>query len=303
MARSGGADRRRDTYAPGMRTRLLAAAVAAAVSIGVVAASSPASGDVTWTRVGTGITQGVSGIAPAASGWVIVRDNKSTGQNRVALLSSANVVRNLTWPGTAPVDLEAIDAVPAQANRYAVVTSAGAGRIINVSGTTLTVVRNFTLPAGKVENESFALTRFGTTTVAVWANRGSATTPGRLYAATFNTSTGAFGTVTQANVTVPYPTTNVRPISDAKVLASRRIVISSASDSGDNGPFDAASYSVGTVGFSSGRARLTIGTPVSLATYPGHKVEALACKGTAGILGTDDENLGGWVAPDTAFCS
>ena len=52
----------------------------------------------------------------------------------------------------------------------------------------------------------------------------------------------------------------------------------------------------------SGRARLAGVTPVSLGTYPGHKVEAIACKGSAGILGTDDENLGGWVAADP-FCA
>jgi hypothetical protein len=285
-----------------MRTRLLGGVVAACASIGLVLPSSPASGAVTWTRVGTGITQGVSGIAPAATGWVIVRDNKSAGQNRVALLSNANVVKALTWPGTAPVDLEAIDAVPQQANRYAAVTSAGAGKIINIAGTTLTVVRSFTLPAGKVENESFALTRIGSATVAVWANRGSQTTPGRLFAATFNPSSGVFGAVVQGNVTVPFPTTNVRPISDTKVLSGGRLVISSASDNGDNGPFDSAVYSVGTVSVVSGRARLALASPVSRGTYPGHKVEGIACKGSAGLAGTDDENLGGWVAAAT-FCS
>ncbi|KRF14849.1 hypothetical protein [Nocardioides sp. Soil796] len=284
-----------------MRQRLLGKAVAAGVSVVLLLSPAGASGDVTWTRVGTGITQGVSGIAPAASGWVIVRDNKTSGQNRVALLSDAHVVTNLTWPGTAPSDLEAIDAVPAQANRYAVVTSTGAGRIITISGTTLKVVRSFTLPAGRVENESFALTRFGTTTVAVWANRGSTTTPGRLFAATFNPSTSAFGAVAQASVSVPFPTTNVRPISDTKVLSDGRIVISSASDNGNNGPFDTALYAVGTVRLGSGRAQLAIVAPVSLGTYPGHKVEAIACKGSAGILGTDDENLGGWTAAGT-FC-
>ena len=285
-----------------MLTRRFGVAVAAAFSVGLAVSSAPASGETTWTRVGTGITQGISGIAPAESGWVAVRDNKLSGQNRVARLSDANVVTNLTWPGSAPSDLEAIDAVPLQVNRFAVVTSNGTGRIINVSGNSITVVRNFTLPAGKVENESFALARIGTSTVAVWANRGSSTTAGRLFAATFNPSTGGFGQVAQANVTVPFPTTNVRPISDAKVMPDRHIVISSASDSGNNGPFDAALYSVGTVSVSTGRARLAAVTPVSLGTYPGHKVEAIACKGSAGILGTDDENLGGWVAADP-FCA
>ncbi|WP_157551049.1 hypothetical protein [Nocardioides jensenii] len=285
-----------------MRARLLRSVVAATVSVGLLVTASPTSGQTTWTRVGTGITQGISGIAPAASGWVIVRDNKTSGQNRVALLSDTHVVRNLTWPGTAPSDLEAIGAVPAQAGRYAVVTSSGSGRVISISGTTLRVIRAFTLPAGRLENESFALTRVGSTTVAVWANRGSTTTAGGLFAATFNVSRGTFGRVVRADVTVPWPTTNVRPISDATVLSGGRIVISSASDNGNNGPFDAALYAVGTVSLSSGQALLTMTGPVALGTHPGHKIEGLACKGTAGILGTDDENLGGWVAAG-AFCS
>ena len=285
-------------YAPPVRT-LTAGLVAGILTLPL---ASPAEAvDVTWTRVGTGITQGVSGLAPhAAGGWVVVRDNKTAGQNRVALLSDAGTVTPLTWPGTAPQDIEAVSAVPGSTGRYAVVTSGGAGRIIAVNGSALTVVRSFTLPSGKVENEGFSLVRISTTTVAVWGNRGSTSTPGRLYAATFNTSTGAFGRVVNGTVSVPYPTTGVRHISDVAVVGSR-LVVSSASDNGNNGPFDSALYDVGTVSLASGRARLTLVTPQSLGTYDDHKIEGIACKGTTGLLGTDDENLGGFVAPG-AFC-
>jgi hypothetical protein len=280
--------------------RCLVATLLSACLLAVYGA--PAAGaDPLWTQIGTGITQGISGAAAGTSGgWVVVRDNKTAGQNRVALLSADNVITTLSWPGSAPQDLEAIDAVPGQSGRYAVVTSAGAGRIISVTGTTMSVVRSFSLPTGRNQNEGFALTRFGSTTVAVWGNRGASATPGRLFAAKFNAGTGVFGAVAQGPVSVPYPTTNVRHISDTKVLAGR-IVVSSASDPGDNGPFDSALYDVGTVALVSGRARLTLATPVSLGMYPGHKVEAIACNGTTGILGTDDENLGGWVTPAT-FC-
>ena len=263
---------------------------------------APAAGvDAVWQRVGTGITQGISGVAAApAGGWVVVRDNKSAGQNRVALLSADGVITPVSWPGSAPQDLEAIDAVPNQAGRYVVVTSGGAGRIIAVTGTTLSVVRSFTLPTGRNQNEGFALTPLGRTTVAVWGNRGASAKPGRLYAATFKVGTGVFGAVAKRPVTVPYPTTNVRHISDIKVLAGR-IVVSSASDAGNNGPFDSALYDVGRVVLDSGRARLTPSMPASLGTYPGHKVEGIACNGAQGILGTDDENLGSSVTP-AAFC-
>lgn len=280
---------------------LRVALVLSAVLIGLLAGPS-ASGDVVWTKVGTGIQQGISGItASSDGGWVVVRDNKIAGQNRVALLSDTNAVTQLAWPGTAPQDLEAIDSVPGQPGTYAVVTSAGAGRIITIKGTTLSVVRSFTLPVGKTQNEGFALTRLGTTTVAVWGNRGSASTPGRLFTATFNPSTGSFGANVKAAVTVPYPDTAfVRHISDTEVLGNR-IVISSTSDPGNNGPFASALYDVGIVKLVSGRARLTLFAPSSLGTYDGHKIEGIACAGSSGVLGTDDENLGGYVTA-APFC-
>jgi hypothetical protein len=280
---------------------LAAAAVLAAVLVVLVPPSSRAA-EATWTRVGTGILEGVSGAAAnPQGGWVIVRDNKNTGQNRVALLSAGGTVTPLSWPGTVPSDIEAIDGVPLQPGRFAVVTSTGVGRIIDVSGTTLTVVRSFRLPTGRTENEAFQMTRFGNSNVAVWGNRGSTTTPGRLYAAKFNVSTGAFGASVNASVRVSVPSTNVRHISDAELVGGNQIVISSASDAGNNGPFSSSLHSVGTVSFVSGTARLAVTTPQLVATYDGHKIEAIACAGASGIMGTDDENLGGFTAPAT-FC-
>ncbi|CUR59625.1 conserved exported hypothetical protein [metagenome] len=269
------------------------------VLVAALALAPAASAASEWTRVGTGITEGVSGLAAASSGgWVMVRDNKLAGQTRVALLSDGGTATALTWPGTAPADLESIAAVPGQPGRYVVVGSGGAGRLINVTGTTLSVVRSFRLPQGTVQNEGFALTTLGASTVAVWGNRGSPTVPGQLYAAVFNPARTTFGAVTSVAVTVPWPTKNIRHISDV-VLIGPRIVISSASDNGNNGPFESAVYEIGTVGLSSGAASLTTGTPVSLGTYPGHKVEGLACVAGAELLGTDDENLGGWTTPST----
>jgi hypothetical protein len=231
---------------------------------------------------------------------VLVRDNKLDGQNRVALVSDTGVLTPLTWPGSAPQDLEAIAAVPGSPGRYAVVTSAGAGRIIEVEGTTLSVESSFTLPSGKVQNEGFSLVVLGSTLVALWGNRGSQTAPGKLFTATFQPSTGLFGKVANGAVTVPYPTTSVRHVSDTAVVGGR-IVVSSTSDPGNKGPFVSALYDVGSLTLVSGRPRLNLSTPAQLATYDVHKVEAIACAGTEGMLGADDENAGGWVAP-ADFC-
>ena len=282
--------------------RRLAATSAAFLLLLAMATSGTARGEeVVWTRIGTGITQGISGLTAApGGGWVVVRDNKLAGQNRVALLGDDLSLTPLTWPGTAPQDVEAVDAVPNQPGRYALVTSGGAGRVFDVTGTTLRVVGSFTLPIGRNQVEGLALTTIGTRTVAVWGNRGSSTQPGRLFAATFDVGAGTFGAVARGPVTVPYPTTSVRHISDTEILAGR-IVISSASDPGNQGPFASAIYDVGTVTYSGGRARLGLVAPQSLATYDGHKVEGIGCAGSSGLLGTDDESLGGFVAP-ASFC-
>ena len=292
------------TSAPlGLRRGLaLVAATALAAALVVLAPSTSRAADAAWTRVGTGILEGVSGAAAnPQGGWVVVRDNKNSGQNRVALLSDGGNVTPLSWPGTAPSDLEAIDGVPGQPGRFAVVTSTGVGRIIDVNGTTLTVVRSFRLPTGRTENEAFQMTRFDNSNVAVWGNRGSTSAPGRLYAAKFNVTKGSFGASVTATVRVSVPSTNVRHISDAELVGGNRIVISSASDAGNNGPFSSSLHNVGTVSFVSGKARLAVTTPQLIATYDDHKIEAVACAGASGIMGTDDENLGAFVASAT-FC-
>ena len=107
--------------------------------------------------------------------------------------------------------------------------------------------------------------------------------------------------MTSAKVTVPYPTANVRQISDL-ALVGTRLIASSASDPGANGPFDSAMYRIGSLGFDGVRAVLTMHTPQSLGTFPGHKMEGIACSGTTGLVGSDDENQGGWVRT-ASFCS
>jgi len=269
------------------------------VGVLVAAPAAPAFEEA-WTRVGTGTTGGVSGIAATDQGWLVVRDNKQAGQNRVSLLSDDGVTTALTWPGTAPVDLESVAAVPGRPGRFVALTSTGRGSVFTVSGSSVAVERSFTTPAGKGNLESFALTQVGSTTVAVWGTRGSPTAPATLWAASFSSDTGVFGRVKAGKVTVPYPTTAVRHVSDLAVVGSR-LIGSAASDPGVNGPFSSAVYDLGTVGFASGRATMTLQTPVSLGTFPDHKIEGLACSGTSGLVGSDDEKQGGWVRT-LAFC-
>jgi hypothetical protein len=279
------------------RRRLAPRVVALVLGVGLSLAVLPSTtrADTVWTQVGTGITQGISGLAPASSGWVIARDNTVAGQNRIALLAPDLHVTELSWPGSAPQDLESLALVPGTASRYVACTSARRCSVFDIAGSVIAVRRTFTLPVGGSENEAFALTRTANgSTVALWADRGSGTTAGALHAAVLHLSTWKFGAVTTAKVKVPWPTGPVRHVSDAAVVGGH-IVVTSASDHGDNGPFDSAVYDVGTLGLSSSHVTLALHTPTELGRFPGHKIEGLACGSGPDLLGSDDENLGGFV--------
>jgi hypothetical protein len=284
-----------------MRRLVTVPTLVAAVVVGAVALPSAHAFDEAWTTVATGTTGGISGIAPhAGSGWVIVRDNKSAGQNRVALLSDGGVVTPLAWPGTQPQDLEALAAVP-DSSDYAALTSAGRGYLLALGGTSVTVQRTFTVPRGKANIESFALARLGGQIVAVWATRGSVKAAAKVFTATFTPSTGKFGRVAKGSVSVPYPTVKVRQIADLAVVDGR-LIGSSTSDPGAKGPFASALYDLGSVTVRAGRAQLALQTPASLGRFDGHKIEGIACAGGSGLLGSDDEKFGAAVRT-TAVCA
>jgi len=268
-----------------------------AVTVPLAALPGASHADTTWQQLGTGITSGISGLAPAQSGWVIARDNKSSGQNRIALLSPGLDVTQLNWPGTDPQDLESLARVPRTTNRYITCTSARKCKVFDLNGSTITVRRSLTLPVGGSENEALALVRMPNgSTVAVWADRGSGATPGKLHAAVLKLSTWKFGRSTTANVSVPWPTGPVRHVSDAAVVDGH-IIVTSASDPGNNGPFNSAVYDVGTLSLSQSRVSFNLHTPTELGRFPGHKIEGLACaSNVADLVGSDDENLGGSVA-------
>lgn len=109
-----------------------------------------------------------------------------------------------------------------------------------------------------------------------------------------------FGAVTRRSYVAAYPTgEGIRHISDISVTGSGRIIVSSAADAGDDGPFDSAVSDAGRVTVSAaGRVRVTLAaSPAVLGTYPRYKIEAVECLpgSSDALLGTDDENLGGYV--------
>ncbi|MCP3801523.1 hypothetical protein NLX83_19880 [Allokutzneria sp. A3M-2-11 16] len=278
--------------------------IAATLSLLSVCAFSPAQSG--WQPVGSGITSGVSGSALTARGdLMIVRDNKKSGENRAALVSFPGArVTPLTWVGPVPADLEALAAVPGRPDEFVALASSGKGARISLRGNEVHVLGEFTVPAVDDDDnyEGFALTVLGGRTVAAWADRGQDERPGRLIAAEVDIDRMTFGPVTSLTIRASYPQRDVRHISDIAITDSGEVLAASASDPGDEGPFDSSLYRSARISAEGGAVALRpIGEHQEIARYGGHKIEAVTCTAAPcdhRVLGTDDESAGGAVRFD-----
>ncbi|MER8042969.1 hypothetical protein [Streptomyces sp. NPDC094032] len=272
--------------------------------------TAPAGAADEWLRVGSDARTGVSGLAAEDGGTALVaHDNKRPGQPRLARLTYTDDTASLSpvaWDGAYAEDLEAIEAVPGMPGEYLALASRGIVYRLRVSGDTATVVDYAPLPmiGEGADFESFAVVARGGKLAALWADRGEG--PGRpatLYAAPLSFASWGqplFGSVTRRSYLSTYPPgEGTRHISDISVTASGRILVSSASDAGDDGPFDSAVSEAGRVTVSAaGSVRVTLAaSPTVLGTFPGYKIEAVECLPGTGdvLLGTDDEHMGGFV--------
>jgi hypothetical protein len=319
-----------------IRNALAAAGAGAALAVTVTALPAHATDGDGWQSVGKGKTSGISGIAVADAGSladgvdaIVVRDNKDSGENRVASVDYQDgkdpEVDALDWKGgELPSDLEALDNVPGEQGGYIAVASSGTAYHLRVADGAAQVVDTFTLPAVRSgdEIENFTL---GTPPsaaapaasasaqdgklIAVWGDRGEDDRPGTLNTAPVSFDSAGksqFGEVQSAEVRAPYPTEHVRHASDTKLTKSGDLLVSSASDPGDDGPFDSAVYTAGHVTLSdSGTVTLSVAKgPEVLKKFEKHKVEALACLpgSDKAVLGTDDENDGGSLTTADGLC-
>lgn len=268
-----------------------------------------------WHQVGDDVKSGISGLTVTYRSGddlraLVVRDNKRPGENRIAEVTHRpgrpTEVAALTWlDGIEPVDLEAVDAVPGTSDEFVAVASRGLAYHLKLAdaGEAVKVLDIAALPSiGEGDNfESFTLISRHGKTAALWADRGKgADRPATLYAAPFSISSygeSTFGAVQKATLRAPYPKGDVRHASDIEVTKSGRILVSSAADAGDDGPFDSAVSDAGRLTVSSvGTVRLSVAdSPKVLDRFDGYKIEALHCLPGSDLaaLGTDDENAGG----------
>lgn len=274
-----------------------------------------------WRPVSGKRQMNISGMAlveanDSAATFIIVHDNKKPEQQHVGLIrfegDGAPRYIALEWRqdkqiGELPVDLEAITSVPEQANTFMAFNSQGNVYHIRLDArrTGVDVLKVFTVPAIPVgrDFEGFALQKLDDKLLAVWAERGLDAKPATLFWSAFNLANYTFAETNSASIVVPTTTQNVRHISDVKADSSGAVFITSASDPGNDGPFDSAFYFAGTFHVS-GAGKIVFArapAPLRLRHFPYHKVEGFDfVPGRMGgvVFGTDDENLGSAIFVD-----
>lgn len=266
--------------------------------------------DAGWQLVHTDILHGISGMALVENSddqdtFLIVHDNKKSGEGRVALVKvsrgAAPEYKPLEWDGDMPVDLEGLSTVPGEPKRYVALASAGTVYVVtlNSAHSQVSVKKSFKLPNIPVgaNFEGIAVQTVGEQMAMVWGNRGDSPTPAEIYVARIGSDLEAPTSCASVTVSVPWPTDKgTRGISDMKIDPNGNVYISSASDAGDDGPFASCLYIGATL--EPGLAGIRSASSARLFWTATHKIEAFEfVPGKSGgmIFGTDDENKGGAV--------
>lgn len=265
-----------------------------------------------WRPVRGGILFGISGMAllegqSDSHSFLIVHDNKGEGQGRLGIVAIAGEASPqyvpVNWASgiPLPIDLESLTTVPGTSQpTFMAATSAGKMYHfrLDASNQTISILNIFDLPnIPQGSNlEGFALQNLNGQLVAVWAHRGAEEEPAVLYWGRLNLNTYQITPMGSATIQVPFPISAVRHISDLKIDPAGVLFITSAADTGDDGPFESAVYVAGAFGIRDRQITFQQNSQlVPLYRFNYHKIEALELvPGQDGgvIVGTDDENIG-----------
>lgn len=253
----------------------------------------------------------ISGIAVLDTHYVVIHDNKKPNQPRIATVKIRGkklVYKPIPWcEGEAPLDIESIVQFPERSREYFAAASNGMVYHIrladNASGCQL--LEKISIPdwTSPLNLEGLAIYKLNGINWLIWSDRGGDDRSGSVYWAKLiknEKQEYALGGVFQAKVTVPYPiASDKRHISDLYVdKRNGALMVSSASDPGDDGPFDSALYFIGRFKPEPNGEDIVLQQdqpPLLLHHFNGHKVEGFTfdAKGSL-IVTTDDENGGGY---------
>jgi hypothetical protein len=267
-----------------------------------------------WTPTGATKPDGISGLlalpaeADGSPAFLAVHDVKGTGTALRRIVGPGPdgqvSVTPLRWEGDAPLDLEAIAAVPGEPDAALVLQSDGVLRRVRVAGDAVTVEAVWQLPDVRNAESLVVVGADGPRLHVAWAERGGAGSPAEIETGWLPPRGGRARAVMGVGLVLSPlgRTLDVRHLSDL-ALVDGTLWAAAASDPGDAGPFRSAVWIVGSVQPGEGGATWTVlagaPSPDLPACVEGHKVEALLVSGDGGWLGTDDEDLGAALAPWT----
>ncbi|WP_353929674.1 hypothetical protein WJM97_15340 [Okeanomitos corallinicola TIOX110] len=266
----------------------------------------------TWIPVRGGISYGISGISLIDKqldklDFLIVHDNKTSNQARLAIISSQGKNQPeylpLSWPDNIklPIDLEALTVIPETNNsEFVALSSDGIAYHLKLvfKNKTISLIQEFELPKTNKNNnfESFSLQKIDNQLIAMWGHRGNGKETARIYWGNFDLNKYQINNIQSTNFNVPYPDGNVRHISDLKIDNAGIVYITATNDNGNDGPFQSAVYVAGYLGVHDNKIQWRQNQqlfPIYRDNY--HKIEGLEIiPGVEGgiIVGSDDENMG-----------
>ncbi|WP_414752842.1 hypothetical protein [Anabaena sp. CCY 9910] len=269
-----------------------------------------------WRPVRGSILFGISGMAlisqqNSSLDFLVVHDNKQAHQERLGIITIKGKNQpeylSVSWQSNTqlPIDLEALTSIPNTKDSFIALSSSGKAYKfkLNSDKKTISVSKEFELPAIPPGSnfEGFALQNIEGKLVAMWAHRGEGEQASTVYWGVLDLNKYQITSTNSANLKVPFPSGNVRHISDIKIDSGGIVYISAASDAGDNGPFKSAIYVAGYLTLSNSSGQISWRQSpqlVPLYRFNHHKIEGIELiPGADGglIVGTDDENFGAYV--------
>jgi len=269
-----------------------------------------------WRPVRGSVLFGISGMAlisqqNSSLDFLVVHDNKQADQERLGIITIKGKNQpeylSVSWQSNTqlPIDLEALTSIPNTKDSFIALSSSGKvyNFKLNSDKKTISVSKEFELPAIPPGSnfEGFALQNIEGKLVAMWAHRGEGEQPSTVYWGVLDLNKYQITSTNSAKLKVPFPSGNVRHISDIKIDSGGIVYISAASDAGDNGPFQSAIYVAGYLTLSNSSGQISWRQSpqlVPLYRFNHHKIEGIELiPGADGglIVGTDDENFGAYV--------
>ena len=261
--------------------------------------SQPSDDD--WSLISAKRKHSVSGVVVAENIWYVVHDNKKPDQPKMGWIDPIKKqYHSLEWKNKKhPIDLEALTTISDKPLEMVAMTSRGnCFHIkINKKENTVETIKEFSIPGvvPPMNLEGLSIQKTDGGYYIVWADRGLNDRFGNIFYGFLNLKTGTIEPEASHSFFTPWPENNVRHITDLYIEKNGNCWVSSASDPGDDGPFDSAVCRVGQFQLKNDTLKFTEEPNPHFIKEKQYKIEALNVMSGKGCFATDDENAGVYI--------